>query len=98
MLVKLEAIVRQKLAEMELNGRQYQTWQNVDTEATFRLHELLPHETARHIRPSGFGEICVKAHFYCLLRGGMGGNFPCAESQIVACWEMGWETIVRRLA
>lgn len=29
---------------MELNARRYQTRQTVDTEAAFRLHELLPHE------------------------------------------------------
>lgn len=83
---------------MELNGRQYQTRQNVDTEAAFRLHELLPHENRR--KPQDIYDHLALARFVSeptLLPdgGGKGGNFPCAESQIVACWEMGWETIAR---
>lgn len=95
------AIVRQELAEMELNGRQYQTSRLL----TQKLY--LGSMNCFHMGTEGNRKTYTTIWLWLDLcqsplllpeGGGEGGNFPCAESQIVACWKMGWETIVWRLA
>lgn len=91
------AIVRQKLAEMELNGRQYHTHRLM----TQKLY--LGSMNCFHMGTEGNRKTYTTIWLWLDLcqsplllpeGGGKAGDFSCAESQIVACWKMGWETIV----